>query len=67
MQRGHCSFLQRLNALKPLAKNAQCAALEPSNVEKNRIIEIIPSAWTIRYLTFRYNIIINIMICHIEN
>ncbi|KAI0209847.1 Receptor-type tyrosine-protein phosphatase mu [Lamellibrachia satsuma] len=34
---------ERLNALKPLAKNAQCAALEPSNVEKNRIMEIIPS------------------------
>ncbi|KAK2181221.1 hypothetical protein NP493_405g00026 [Ridgeia piscesae] len=33
---------QHLNALKPLTKTTHCAALEPNNVGKNRVIEIIP-------------------------
>ncbi|KAI0230738.1 Receptor-type tyrosine-protein phosphatase mu [Lamellibrachia satsuma] len=33
---------ERLNALKSLAKNVKCAALEPNNVEKNRFVDIIP-------------------------
>ncbi|KAI0234921.1 Receptor-type tyrosine-protein phosphatase mu [Lamellibrachia satsuma] len=33
---------KRLNALKTLTKNHTSAALQPNNVEKNRIIEIIP-------------------------
>ena len=37
-----CFPLQRLNALKPVRKNVKCAALEPKNVTKNRVIEIIP-------------------------
>ncbi|KAK2191690.1 hypothetical protein NP493_48g07132 [Ridgeia piscesae] len=33
---------ERLNALKPVRKNVKCAALEPKNVSKNRVIKIIP-------------------------
>ena len=43
--------LQHLNALKPLTKTTHCAALEPSNVGKNRVIEIIPGLYTF-HLTY---------------
>ena len=34
--------LQRINQLKPQTKKTHCAAMEPDNVGKNRVIEIIP-------------------------
>ena len=43
--------LQRLNALKTLAKNKKCAALEPDNVDKNRFIDIIPGQFLFLSIT----------------
>ena len=34
--------LQRINQMKPQTKKTHCAAMEPENVGKNRVIEIIP-------------------------
>ncbi|KAK2177861.1 hypothetical protein NP493_575g01068 [Ridgeia piscesae] len=46
--------LKRLNALKTLAKNKKCAALEPDNVDKNRFIDIIPDDQHRPYLMTPY-------------